>query len=98
MSKTQVVLLVYTALMEMGGLMGFLKAKSKASLIASSIFSAILILFVFGILPIQYAWTVVGFLLVFFGMRLVKSKKFMPNGLMTILSALTLAWLFLSKN
>jgi uncharacterized membrane protein (UPF0136 family) len=33
----------------------------------------------------------VGFLLVFFGMRFAKGKKFMPSGLMMILSAVVLA-------
>ena len=85
-----VVLWVYIALLEMGGLMGFIKAKSKASLIASSIFAAILVLFALDILPfIQHVW-VTGFLVIFFGARFAKSKKMMPNGVMAILSLIEL--------
>jgi uncharacterized membrane protein (UPF0136 family) len=90
MTTTQIVLLVYIGLMMLGGLMGFIKAGSKASLIASTIFSALLALFAFNVLPIQYHWIVLLFLLVFFAMRFGKSKKFMPNGFMTILTLLAL--------
>jgi uncharacterized membrane protein (UPF0136 family) len=90
MSSDQIILLVYIVLLELGGLMGFLKAGSKASLIASSIFAAVLVLFVFNILPIGYAWVVLAFLLVFFAKRLIRSKKMMPNGMMVILSLLAL--------
>jgi len=92
-----VVLWVYIALLELGGLMGFIKAKSKASLIASSIFSAILVLFALNILPfIQHVW-VTGFLVIFFGMRFAKSKKMMPNGVMAILSLVELVLVHLVR-
>ena len=90
MTGDQIILLVYVLLLEMGGLMGFLKAGSKASLIASSIFAVVLLLFVFGVLPFAYNWIVLVFLLVFFGMRLAKSKKMMPNGMMVVLTILAL--------
>lgn len=85
------VLWIYIVLLFLGGLMGFIKAKSKASLIASSIFAAILILFALNIAPFRYHFAVLVFLLLFFGSRLMKSKKFMPNGMMTILTIITLA-------
>ena len=90
MTTTQIVLWVYIGLMMLGGLMGFIKAGSKASLIASTIFSAILALFALNILRIELHWIVLLFLLVFFAMRYGKSKKFMPNGFMTILTLLAL--------
>ena len=86
MSKAQIVLLVYVILLFLGGLMGFIKAKSKASLIASSIFGAVLLLFVFNVLPFKHHVWVLGFLAVFFGKRYVASRKFMPSGLMMFLS------------
>lgn len=89
------VLWVYIVLLFLGGLMGFIKAGSKASLIASSIFAAVLILFALNILPFQFNWIVLAFLLVFFGMRLAKSKKMMPNGMMVILTAIALALQFI---
>jgi uncharacterized membrane protein (UPF0136 family) len=82
---------IYIVLMVIGGVMGFVKAGSKASLIASVAFGAILSLFALGILPFQYHIWVLLFLLIFFGMRLAKSKKMMPNGLMVILTILALA-------
>ena len=90
MTTTQIVLWVYIGLMMLGGLMGFIKAGSKASLIASTVFSVILALFALNKLPIQHHWIVLLFLLVFFAMRFGKSKKFMPNGFMTILTLLAL--------
>ena len=90
MTADQIILLIYSILIEAGGMMGFIKAGSKASVIASTIFAAIIFLFIFGVLPIDYAWTVVAFLILFFGMRFAKGKKFMPNGLMLVLSIVTL--------
>jgi len=64
--------------------------------IASTIFAIIVFFFIFNVLPIDYAWTVLAFLILFFGMRFVKGKKFMPNGMMLILTivALVLVQLF----
>ncbi len=89
--NAQTVLWVYIVLMVLGGVMGFVKAGSKASLIASVIFGAVLSLFALNILPFEHHRWVLIFLLVFFGMRLAKSKKMMPNGMMTILTVLALA-------
>jgi len=85
------VLWVYIVLLVAGGLVGFFKAGSKASLIASVSFAAILSLSASGIIFQSYvADIVLAFLLVFFGMRLAKSKKFMPGGMMVILTVLAL--------
>lgn len=85
------VLWVYIVLLVLGGLMGFLKAGSKASLIASSAFAAVLIMCERGfIFQRGMADIVLAFLLVFFAVRLTKSKKFMPNGMMLILTLLAL--------
>lgn len=94
MTADQIVLFIYAILLEAGGLMGLIKAGSKASIIASTIIAAILFLFIFNVLPIVNAWMFVAFLVLFFGMRLVKSKKFMPNGMMLILSIVTLVLIF----
>ena len=91
MTPDQIILLIYAILLELGGAMGFIKAGSKASVIASTIFAVIVFLFIFDVLPIAYAWTVLAFLILFFGMRFVKGKKFMPNGMMLILTIVTLA-------
>jgi uncharacterized membrane protein (UPF0136 family) len=83
--------------MVIGGVMGFVKAGSKASLIASVAFGAILSLFALNILPFPYHIWVLLFLLIFFGMRLAKSKKMMPNGVMVILTILALALPYLLR-
>jgi uncharacterized membrane protein (UPF0136 family) len=85
------ILWIYIVLLVAGGLVGFLKAKSKASIITSVSFAAILsICATRGILDYRMrtimANLILAFLLVFFGWRLTKSKKFMPNGLMLILT------------
>jgi uncharacterized membrane protein (UPF0136 family) len=95
--KEQTVLWIYIVLMVIGGVMGFVKAGSKASLIASVTFGAILSLFALNYLPFQHHIWVLLFLLVFFGMRLAKSKKMMPNGMMVILTILALALPYLLR-
>jgi uncharacterized membrane protein (UPF0136 family) len=81
------VLWVYIVLLFLGGLMGFLKAKSKMSLIMAASFAAILILCAINVITVRYAADyVMLFLLVFFAVRLTKSKKFMPNGMMSVLT------------
>jgi uncharacterized membrane protein (UPF0136 family) len=85
------ILWIYIVLLVAGGLVGFLKAKSKASLIMSVSFAAILsICATRGILDARMANimanVILAVLLVFFGWRLTKSKRFMPNGLMVVLT------------
>lgn len=85
------ILWIYIVLLFLGGLIGYLKAGSKISLIMSASFAAVLILCnVESIFQRSFANTlatvVLVFLLVFFALRLTKSKKFMPNGMMAILT------------
>lgn len=86
----QIILIVYCVLLLAGGAMGLIKAGSKASIIASTIFAVILLLFVIDVFPLDLAWTVLAFLVLFFGMRFAKGRKFMPNGMMLVLTAVTL--------
>src|SRR6185436_5518684 len=86
------VLWIYIVLLVAGGLIGFFKAGSKASLIASTAFAAALILCSIGVIfQPHVADIILAVLLVFFAMRLAKSKKFMPNGVMLVLTIGTLA-------
>lgn len=89
-----VILWVYIAFLIAGGLMGFIKAGSKASLIASSVLSIPLILCALGYFNLDVAKGFLMFLTVFFGLRFAKGKKFMPMGMMAILSLVALALLF----
>jgi uncharacterized membrane protein (UPF0136 family) len=82
-----IVLWVYIALLVAGGVMGFVKAGSKVSLITSLIFAAALALFAAGILPWRWgADALLVVLLVVFIARYFKVKKFMPSGLMIVLT------------
>src|ERR1700691_5526692 len=92
------VLWVYIVLLLAGGVMGLVKAGSKISLITSAIFALLLALCALGIIrPFYVADVFVGLLLLVFGMRFAKRKKFMPSGLMVGLSAVVLAVLLLAK-
>ena len=92
MAPSLIILWIYIVLLLAGGLMGFIKAKSKASLIMSALFAAALALCATGVLQVPHlAEFLVGFLLVFFGVRFIKGRKFMPSGLMLVLSAAVLA-------
>ncbi len=89
------VLWVYIVLLLVGGLIGFFKAKSKVSLITSAVFAAVLVLTQTGIFDARVAHNLVNVLmavlLVVFAMRLAKTKKFMPSGLMLMVTIAALA-------
>ena len=86
------VLWIYIVLLVVGGLIGFLKAKSQVSLIMSAAFAAALSLCAAGIIFQPYvADILLAALLVVFAMRLVKTKKFMPAGFMLIITIIALA-------
>jgi len=96
------VLWVYIVLLLVGGLIGFFKGKSKASLITSVVFAAVLILTTLrGILDVSFALklangTLVVLMLVF-ALRLAKTRKFMPSGLILTATVAVLALLNLAR-
>ena len=89
------VLWIYIVLLLVGGLIGFFKANSKVSLISSSVFAAVLILTQTGIFEPAVARNLVNVLLsallVVFAIRLAKTKKFMPSGLILAATVAVLA-------
>ena len=90
------VLWAYIILLLAGGLIGFFKANSKVSLITSTVFAAILVLAALpGIFQPVFARNLVNvvlaLLLVVFAVRLAKTKKFMPSGLMLVVTIAALA-------
>ena len=88
------ILWVYIVLLVAGGIMGFVKAGSKMSLLTSLAFAAVLALCNANVIQVQHLTDIIlALLIVFFGMRFAKGKKFMPMGLMAILTAVTLALL-----
>jgi uncharacterized membrane protein (UPF0136 family) len=83
---------VYIVLLIVGGLIGYFKANSKVSLITSSVSAAVLVLCALDIVFRPYmADVVMAVLLIVFAIRLTKTKKFMPSGLMLVLTVVTLA-------
>jgi len=90
------ILPVYIVLLLAGGLMGYLKAGSKVSLITSAVFAVAL--GVAGYAPLPYGPQVILalliLLLVVFAVRLFKTRKFMPAGLMVILTVVALLLLY----
>ena len=93
---THLVLWIYIVLVLAGGLAGWLKAGSKVSFIMAAIFGLLLALCNVGVIrPFYIADILVAVLLAVFVMRLVKTRKFMPSGLMVLLSAAALLLLLL---
>lgn len=86
------VLWIYIVLLLIGGIIGFTKGKSQVSLVMSAVFGAALILCALGIIFKYYvADILLAVLLIVFAMRLAKTKKFMPAGLMLVATVVTLA-------
>ena len=86
------VLWIYIVLLVIGGLIGFFKANSKVSLIMSVSFAAVLSLCAANVIFQPYVVDILlAALLVVFGLRLAKTKKFMPAGLMLLVTIVTLA-------
>ena len=86
------VLWIYIVLLLVGGLMGFFKGKSQVSLVMSAAFAAALILCALGVIFKYYvADILLAVLLVVFAMRLAKTKKLMPAGMMLIATLVVLA-------
>ena len=100
MQTIAIIVWVYGALVLAGGAMGWAKAKSKPSLISGIVFGVALGFFGYGIYQghtsdIRVAAAIAGLLGVIMGIRFAKSKKFMPAGLVAILSVVVVALLLL---
>ncbi|MEW6730192.1 MAG: TMEM14 family protein [Acidobacteriota bacterium] len=100
MNITAYAVIIYGILVILGGLIGYLQASSKASLIAGGVSGAVLILS--GWLMLDYlptgtylALLVAVALAILFGKRFAAKQAFMPAGLMLLLSVLMTAVLLL---
>ncbi|MBP9091682.1 TMEM14 family protein [bacterium] len=87
-------IIILSTFVLVGGVIGFKKAGSKASLIAGAI-SAVLLdaCFAIGFVNMQAgfiaALVVTGLLDAFFLKRLIKTMKFMPSGMILLLCVIT---------
>lgn len=86
-----IALWIYIGLLLAGGLMGFIKAKSKISLYMATGFGVALSLCAAGLLPLPVANGLLGVLLLVFLQRWLKTKKLMPAGIMFGITLLVLA-------
>jgi uncharacterized membrane protein (UPF0136 family) len=102
MQFENIVFWCYVALLLAGGLIGFFTARSKVSLITSAIAAAILIVTRIGILDRTFARHLANLtmvvLLIVFAIRLAKTKKFVPSGMLLVLTAVVLIMLNFHHN
>ncbi len=91
------VLGVYAVLLIVGGLIGFLKARSRPSLIAGVVSgliaagAAVLSSTYNEDLGYSIALILAIVLFLFFGTRAVTARKFMPSGMLTVASVVVIA-------
>lgn len=95
MNTSSLIVIVYALLVMVGGVFGFVRAGSRPSLIAGVLGGLALLTAGWGIgrgqvwgLPM--ALVLILGLLVFFTARYVRTRAFMPGGLMAVLSLLAL--------
>ena len=99
-STAQIVLAGYALLLVVGGLIGYRKAGSRPSLIAGTI-SGLIALATAGLMirEPRAIWLGVALalaMLVVFAIRLTRTRKFMPSGLLAATSVVVLAVLILA--
>ena len=97
----QITLGIYAALLAVGGIIGFVKARSRPSLIAG-LASAAAALVALGLstlgnrFGIPLGMTLAVVLFVFFGYRYaLQAHKFMPSGMLAVVSLVVLGVMFL---
>ena len=95
MNTPALIVIVYAVLVIVGGVIGFIKAASRPSLIGGLVGGLGLLAAGWGISRgqvwgLQTALVLTLALLVFFTVRYVRTRAFMPGGLMAILSLLAL--------
>jgi len=95
MNPSIIAAIAYGILALVGGIIGYVQAQSKASLVSGSVSSLLLILG--GVMQLQgQAWglilasVVTAVLVIVFVIRFTKTRKFMPAGLMIVLGLVAL--------
>ncbi len=102
-TTAQIVILLYAVLLAVGGVFGYIKARSRPSLIAG-VGSAVVALGALGIAQwvpsfgLGLAAVLAAVLCVFFNFRYAQSapRKFMPSGVLALLSLLVMGHLIIA--
>jgi len=99
MKKSGYTVSIYALMVLLGGIMGYVKVNSLVSLGAGIGFAIALVFSAWGLfkekaIGFYSSFVLTVILLTFFAMRYLQSYKFMPAGLMCILSVFVLACLF----
>lgn len=85
--KPEIVLWLYLVVLIAGGIYGYIRARSTISLVSSLVFAALLAVAALGLFRWMYAGDVLlTILVIVFAKRFQKTRKFMPAGLMTIVT------------
>jgi len=86
------IMAVYIVLLLAGGLVGYLKAGSRVSLVMAAGFAVAMTVCVWGPVPggVGVAQAMQGLLAIVFAVRCVKTKKFMPAGLMLAVTVIAI--------
>ncbi|MGB5596378.1 MAG: TMEM14 family protein [Crocosphaera sp.] len=103
MNLAAIATFVYGILLLIGGIMGYVTAKSKPSLISGVVSGLLLLITAFIQLQQISAGLIIAqivtiLLAVVFTIRLLKTRKFMPAGLMLVVSVATFVILLSSNN
>jgi uncharacterized membrane protein (UPF0136 family) len=96
MQNTAIEIWIYGVIMILGGIMGFIKVGSKASLISGVGMGVALLVSGYGVWNSSHdslvvAVVIAALLVVIFAIRYAKTKRFMPGGMLAILSLLAVA-------
>ena len=100
MNTATVAAIAYGITSIVGGVLGYAQAKSQISLILGSISGVVLLVSAWAQLQglaigSTLAQLITVLLVVVFTVRLIKTRKFMPAGIMLILGLITLTCLFI---
>jgi uncharacterized membrane protein (UPF0136 family) len=95
-------IIIYALIVLVGGIIGYIKADSTPSLVMGAAFAFMLILSSVMIqkkmiIGFYFSLILTAFLAFFFGYRFFNSFKFMPAGLMVILSLINFAFLLFNR-
>lgn len=91
----------YGVMMAVGGVIGYLKVHSKASLISGVGFGLLLLASGYGVWQgsrdsLVASAVIAALLVIIFAIRVIKTRRLMPAGMLAVLSVLALV-IFLSK-